>query len=59
MRGKAADLELSPGIISPQVSPLICPDDDRSMLGMDALQNQILVHLPGRNTFFGSFFLVR
>ncbi|MBR3926661.1 MAG: retroviral-like aspartic protease family protein [Akkermansia sp.] len=59
MRGKAADLELAPGIISPQVSPLICPDEDRSMLGMDALQNQILVHLPGKNTFYGSFFLVR
>jgi hypothetical protein len=57
--GAPAAMKVAPGVVVEGVTPVFCSEEDRSMLGMDALQNQILVHLPGRNTFYGSFFLVR
>lgn len=59
VRGKAADVELVPGVVSRKLSPVFCSRDDRSMLGMDALTGHVLIHLPGRGTPYGSFFLAR
>ena len=59
MTGKSADLELAPGVILPDIEPLFCPRQDRSMLGMDALQGRVLIHLPGRQSPYGSFFTIR
>ncbi len=59
VEGKPANLELAPGVVLPQVAPIFCPDDDRSMLGMDALQGHVLIHLPGVQSLYGSFFTIR
>lgn len=59
VHGKAADVELVPGVVSKGMSPVFCSRDDRSMLGMDALKGHVLIHLPGKGTPYGSFFLAR
>ena len=55
--GAAAQMELVPGVNTATVAPIFCPNDDRSMLGMDALQGVVLVHLPGQTVGYGSFFV--
>lgn len=55
--GAAAQLELVPGVNSATVTPIICSNSERSMLGMDALQGVVLVHVPGQSGGFGSFFV--
>ena len=57
--GVAAKMELVPGVNTATVAPIFCPNDDRSMLGMDALQGVVLVHVPGQSDGFGSFFVTR
>lgn len=55
--GVAAPLELVPGVNSATVAPIFCPKSDRSMLGMDALEGVVLVHVPGQSVGYGSFFV--
>ena len=57
--GKAADMELTPGVVIRNVSPAFCRRDDRSMLGMDVLKDVVLVHLPTAGTPHGAFFIAR
>lgn len=57
--GKPADLVLAPGVVLKKVSPIFCPRDDRSMLGMDALEGHVLIHLPAQQSLYGSFFTIR
>lgn len=57
--GAAAQMELVPGVNTATVAPIFCPSDDRSMLGMDALEGVVLVHLPGQTVGYGSFFVTR
>lgn len=58
--GKPGRLEAAPGIFLKEIKPLICDDADRTMLGMDALANTALVHIPSadENIPYGDFFLV-
>lgn len=58
-QGKAADLELTPGVVVKKVEPVFCPENDRSMLGMDALRGAVLVHLPAPGMQYGSFFVAK
>ncbi len=58
-RGKPAALELVPGVVLPKVSPVFCPAEDRSMLGMDVLSGVVLVHLPAAGMPYGSFFVAK
>lgn len=57
--GKAADMELTPGVVIRNVTPAFCRRDDRSMLGMDVLKDVVLVHLPTAGTPHGAFFIAR
>ncbi len=57
--GKAADMELAPGVLIRNVSPAFCSRDDRSMLGMDVLKDVVLVHLPTVGTPYGAFFIAK
>ena len=59
-KGQPADVELTPGVVVKQLMPIFCPANDRTMLGMDALSNVVLVHLPGApGNEFGSFFIAK
>lgn len=57
--GKPGDIELAPGIIAKGITPLLCSPQEKPMLGMDALRNQILVHLPAENSPTGIFALMK
>ena len=57
--GKPGRLELAPGVFLKEIKPLLCNDAERTMLGMDALANATLVHIPSsdENIPYGTFFL--
>jgi len=57
--GKAADMDLTPGVVIRYVTPAFCGQDDRAMLGMDVLKDVVLVHLPTAGTPHGAFFIAR
>lgn len=57
--GKAADMELVPGVVLRKVAPVLCSRKERSMLGMDVLKDVVLVHLPTAGVPFGSFFIAK
>lgn len=57
--GKPGDIELAPGIVAQGVTPLLCGAAEKTMLGMDALRNQVLVHIPAENSATGIFLLIK
>lgn len=58
-KGQPGDIELAPGIVAQGITPLLCSPQEKAMLGMDALRNQVLVHLPSKNTPTGIFVLMK
>ncbi|MBR6797916.1 MAG: clan AA aspartic protease [Opitutales bacterium] len=52
-------LEIAPDIRLKKISPLLCDSGDLTMLGMDALEDSILVHIPTKKSRFGAFFFAR
>ena len=62
IQGKPGRLETPPDLLLSNITPLLCDDeggDDRTMLGMDALADSVLVHLPTEESFFGKFFFAK
>lgn len=57
--GKPGDIELAPGIVTQGITPLLCGAAEKPMLGMDALRNQVLVHIPAENSASGIFLLIK
>ncbi len=55
--GHPGDIELAPGVVAKGVKPLLCDTPEGAILGMDALQGQVLVHIPAENTPVGLFLL--
>jgi hypothetical protein len=55
--GKAGDLKLAEGVIAKGLTPLLSDTAELTMLGVDALSNTALIHLPLGNQPFGVFFL--
>jgi predicted aspartyl protease len=55
--GKAGDLQLAEGVVAKGLSPLLSDTAELTMLGVDALSNTTLVHLPLEDQPFGIFFL--
>lgn len=57
MEGKSGDIEIAPGVVAKAVAPLLCGADEHPVMGMDALQGQVLVHIPSEKTPAGLFLL--
>lgn len=59
VEGKPGDLELGAGVVAKGVTPLLCDAKDVPMLGMDALQGLVLVHVPSEETPHGMFLIAQ
>lgn len=55
--GKAGDLKLAEGVYAKDLTPLLSDDEELTMLGVDALRNTALIHLPLPDQPFGVFFV--
>ena len=55
--GKAGVLTLASGVETRAFQPLLCGEEELTMLGLDALEGLILFHLPGANAPGGDFFI--
>lgn len=58
LEGKAGDLKLADGVIAKAFVPILSETEDLTMLGVDALANTALVHMPLADQPFGVFFLI-
>lgn len=59
LEGKPGDIELGPGVAARGVTPILGSTGEPSILGMDALNGLILIHLPQENSRTGLFLLAR
>lgn len=57
VEGKPGDLVLAPGAVLKGVTPLLCPRGEFTLLGLDALRDAMLVHIPSER-LPGGLFLV-
>ena len=57
--GNPGQLEVAPGVLLKKIEPLLCESEELTMLGMDALEDNILIHLPSQDETFGTFYLMR
>ena len=58
MEGAPGDLTLADGIIAKNLAPILSETNALTMLGVDALANTALVHIPNPTARFGTFFLL-
>lgn len=57
--GAAGDLEIAKGVILKGVTPLLDKPGHSVLLGLDALQDSVLIHLPTPNSPYGKFFIAQ
>lgn len=57
LEGKAGDVEVAPGALLRGVLPILCGDEAPPVLGMDALKDAVLVHVPTAESPYGVFLL--
>ncbi len=55
--GKAADLEAAPGIVLKNIAPIFGQAGQPPVLGVDALRDQVLIHLALEDMPYGVFLL--
>lgn len=55
--GAPGSVELAPGVVLPDVTPVFCGEDEAIILGMDILSRVRLVHVPSSSYAGGYFFL--
>lgn len=55
--GKPADIEVAKGIVLKGIAPIFGLDGQPPVLGMDALKNQVLIHLPLEDNPYGVFLM--
>lgn len=56
--GKPADIEVAKGVLLKGVAPIFGQGDNQPpVLGMDALKNQVLIHIPLEQNPFGVFLM--
>lgn len=58
LEGKPADIEIAPGVVLHGVAPLLGAPGEPAILGLDALKNSVLVHVPSSKVQGGKFFMV-
>ena len=56
--GKPGDLEIAPGVTLKGVQPLLNKGNESRLLGIDALKNSTLIHIPTEDSAYGRFFVV-
>ena len=57
--GKPGDIELGKGVVAKAVTPILGDKSGPPMLGMDALQGLMLVHVPSEETPHGMFLIAQ
>lgn len=55
--GKPGDLQIAPGLVLKGVTPLLSDSGESAVLGLDALKNATLIHLPSEQSPAGQFLL--
>ena len=58
VEGRPGDLELAPGVVLKGVTPILCGPGEFTILGVDALRDSVLVHVPAVEIPGGMFLLV-
>lgn len=59
LTGKPAHLEIAAGIELKDVTPILMQDNLPPVLGMDALKDQVLIHMPTEDSPYGVFLLMK
>ncbi len=54
--GKPADLEVAPGVLLRGVQPILCKQKESALMGLDAMKDAVLIHLPTEESVYGQFF---
>lgn len=57
--GKPGDMEIGPGVVVKNLTPILCEKGGLTIMGMDALQGQVLVHIPAEDSPSGHFLLLK
>lgn len=57
IEGKPGDVEVAPGVILRGVAPLLGAEGEPAILGLDALKDSVLIHLPSETVEGGLFFM--
>lgn len=57
--GAAGDLEIAEGVTLKGITPLLDEPGHSVLLGVDALKDSVLIHLPTENTVYGQFFIAQ
>ena len=57
--GNPADIEVAEGVVLKQISPIFGDNSAPPVLGMDALKDQVLIHLPTEQSPFGIFLMLQ
>ena len=57
--GAAGDLEIAEGVTLKGVTPLLDEPGHSVLLGLDALKDSTLIHLPTENSPYGQFFIAQ
>ena len=57
IEGKAGDMELGPGVVAKGITPILGSAGEIPILGMDALNGIILIHVPQEDSASGIFLL--
>ena len=55
---KPGDMELAPGVVLRGVTPLLCGENELTMLGLDALKGSVLIHVPSPTAPGGVFLML-
>lgn len=58
LEGKPADIEVAEGVKLRNVAPLLEEPGAPVLLGLDALKEAVLIHLPAEDSDYGKFFMV-
>lgn len=59
VEGAAGDVEIAEGVILKGITPLLDEPGHSVLLGLDALKDCILIHLPMKNSRYGQFYIAR
>lgn len=55
--GKPGDLEIAPGVMLRGVQPILGKPGESALLGLDAMKDAVLIHLPAERSLYGVFFM--
>ncbi|MBE6418393.1 MAG: hypothetical protein E7033_08035 [Akkermansiaceae bacterium] len=59
VEGKPGDIDVAEGVSLKNVEPLLDEPGQSVLLGLDALKDSVLIHLPTQHSMYGQFFLAQ